>query len=74
MAELPVSDHARAADAHQAAIYRAMTPARRLQQALRMNAMMRRLLALGFQQRHPEWTDTEIRRAVADQILYARTG
>lgn len=68
------TEHVREADARQAAIYRAMTPRRRLEQALRMNAAMRRLLALGFAQRHPDWTDTQIRRAVADRILHARTG
>ena len=68
------SDHERAAQAHQAAIYRAMTPQQRMTQALRMNATMRRLLALGFKSRHPDWTDAQINRAVADRILYARTG
>lgn len=68
------SAHERAAAAHQAAIYRAMTPQQRMEQALRMNATMRRLLALGFQSRHPEWTEEQVRRAVADRILYARTG
>jgi hypothetical protein len=51
-----------------------MTPQQRITQALRMNATMRRLLSLGFQSRHPEWTDSQIRRAVADRILHARTG
>jgi hypothetical protein len=69
-----LSDHERAAQAHQAAIYRAMTPQQRITQALRMNATMRRLLALGFKNRHPDWTDAQIRRAVADRVLYARTG
>lgn len=69
-----ISEHERVASAHQAAIYRAMTPRQRMEQALRMNATMRRLLALGFQSRHPEWTDAQIRRAVADRLLYARTG
>ncbi len=68
------SAHERAAHAHQAAIYRAMTPQQRIEQALRMNATMRRLLELGFKNRHPDWTDAQIRRAVADRILYARTG
>jgi hypothetical protein len=67
-------DHEHAAHAHQVAIYRAMTPQQRIAQALRMNATMRRLLALGFRSRHPEWTESEIRRAVADRILHARTG
>ena len=69
-----IADHERAAAARQAAIYRAMTPRQRIAQALRMNASMRRLLALGFRQRHPEWDETKIRRAVADRILHARTG
>ena len=68
------SEHERTANAHQAAIYRAMTPEQRIAQALRMNATMRRLLTLGFQNRHPEWTETQVRRAVAERILYARTG
>ena len=68
------SDHARAAHAHQVAIYRAMTPQQRLQQALRMNASMRRLMAIGFKDRHPDWSETQVRRAVADRILYAATG
>lgn len=69
---LPEREHA--AHAHQAAIYRAMTPAQRIALALRMNATTRRLLALGFQNRHPDWSEAQIRRAVADRILYARTG
>lgn len=73
-ADIAYVDHEAAAHAHQAAIYRAMTPQQRIEQALRMNATMRRLLALGFRQRHPEWDETQIRRAVADRILHARTG
>lgn len=67
-------DHEPAAHAHQVSIYRAMTPQQRITQALQMNATMRRLLALGFKSRHPDWTDAQIRRAVADRIFYARTG
>ncbi len=74
MVATPTPEHELAAQAHQAAIYRAMTPQQRIQQALRMNATMRRLLALGFQNRHPDWTEAQIRRAVAERILYARTG
>ena len=68
------SPHARAAREKQAGIYRAMTPAQRLAQALRMNRAMRDLLAAGFRLRHPHWTDQEIARAVADRILHAATG
>ena len=67
-------DHERAAHAHQMAIYRAMTPQQRLQQALRMNRTMRGLLAAGFRERQPEWTEVQVKRAVADRILHARTG
>jgi hypothetical protein len=71
---LAESDHERAARAHQAAIYRAMTPQQRLQQALRMNRTMRELMAAGFRDRQPAWTEAQVRRAVADRILHARTG
>jgi hypothetical protein len=69
-----IPDHVQAAEEHQAAIYRAMTPQARMQQAIRMNQNMRRLLAAGFRLRHPEWTEQQVKRAVADRILHARTG
>ena len=74
MVATALSEHERAAHAHQAAIFRAMTTQQRIGYALRMNATMRRLLALGFQSRHPDWSEARICRAVADRILYARTG
>jgi hypothetical protein len=67
-------DQLRAAHAHQVAVYRAMAPQQRLQQALRMNRTMRALLAAGFRDRHPTWSEAQVRRAVADRILHARTG
>ncbi|MGD1030160.1 MAG: hypothetical protein ABSA05_03380 [Opitutaceae bacterium] len=67
-------DHKAAAHERQVAIYRAMTASRRLEQALRMNRTMRELLAAGFRDRHPAWSDEQIQRAVADRILHARTG
>jgi hypothetical protein len=51
-----------------------MAPQQRLQQALRMNRTMRALLAAGFRDRHPTWSEAQVRRAVADRILHARTG
>jgi hypothetical protein len=74
MSTIAEPDHARAAHAHQVAIYRAMAPQQRLRQALRMNRSMRELLAAGFRSRHPEWTEEQVRRAVADRILHASTG
>ena len=67
-------DHVRAAHERQVMIYRAMTPQQRLAQALRMNQTMRKLMATGFRERNPGWTEAEVKRAVADRILYARTG
>ena len=67
-------DHEQAAHAHQVAIYRAMTPEQRLQVALGMNGTVRELLAAGFRDRNPTWTEAEVSRAVADRILYASTG
>ena len=46
----------------------------RLEQALRMNRSMRDLMATGFRDRHPEWTEPRVRQAVAERILHARTG
>ncbi|MCX6937506.1 MAG: hypothetical protein NTU80_06335 [Verrucomicrobia bacterium] len=74
MASIETSDHERAARELQAKIYRDMPPRLRIAQALRMNAAMRRLLTTGLQSRHPEWTEPQIRRALAERILYARTG
>lgn len=68
------SAHARQARERQVAIYRAMNPQQRLDQARRMNRSMRVLLAAGFRHRHPEWDDRTVARAVADRILHARTG
>lgn len=67
-------DHEQLAHARQVAIYRAMAPQQRLQQALRMNRSMRALLAAGFRSRQPTWSETQVRSAVAARILHARTG
>ncbi|HWA85335.1 MAG TPA: hypothetical protein VG710_03870 [Opitutus sp.] len=68
------SDHVRAARERQTAIYRAMSPRERLQQAVRMNRSMRELMAAGFRERHPDWAESAVQRAVAERILYGRTG
>lgn len=67
-------DHLREAHERQVAIYRAMSPQQRLAQAMRMNQSMRALMAAGFRARHPDWTDAEIKRTIAERILYARAG
>ena len=60
--------------ARQAAIYRAMTPAQRLEQALRMNRQMRSLMEAALRVERPEWTPEQRRRVIAERILHARTG
>jgi len=74
MAPCTEPDHERAAHAHQVAIYQAMSPQQRLQQALRMNRTMRELMAAGFRHRHPDWSEIDVKKAVASRILHARTG
>jgi hypothetical protein len=39
-----------------------------------MNRMMRKLMAIGFRERNPGWTEVQVQRAVADRVLYAHTG
>ncbi len=74
MSTITEPDHEREAHVYQVAIYRAMTPQQRLQQALRMNRSMRMLMAVGFRDRNPAWTDEQVRHAVVDRILHAATG
>ena len=74
MPALAEPDHERLAHERQVAIYRAMAPQQRPAQALRMNRSMRELMAAGFRMRQPTWTDAQVRCAVANRILHARTG
>ncbi len=74
MSVIAEPEHVMAAHQRQLAIVRAMTPTERLQRALQMNRMARELLGAGFRQRHPEWDEARVKRAVAERILYARTG
>ena len=61
-------------DERQAAIYRAMTPAQRLEQALRMHRQMRSLMDAALRAEHPEWTAEQRHEVIAGRILHARTG
>ena len=62
------------ADAHQAEIYRRMTPGERLQQAVRLNRQMRSLMEAGIRATHPEWSPRQRQQEIARRILHARTG
>lgn len=61
-------------DTRQAAIYRAMTPTQRLEQAVRMNRQMRSLMDAALRAEHPDWTPEQRQKVIADRILHARTG
>lgn len=74
MSAIAEPEHLKVAREVQVAIVRAMAPAERLQRALQMNRRMRELLAAGFRSRRPDWCAAQVQRAVADRILYARTG
>lgn len=58
----------------QAAIYRAMSPTQRLEQAVRMNRQMRSLMDAGLRAEHPDWSAEQRRKVIAQRILHARTG
>ena len=62
------------AEARQAAIYRAMTPAQRLEQGLRLNRQMRSLMDAALRAEHPEWTLEQRQRVIASRVLHASTG
>jgi hypothetical protein len=66
--------HEKEVEARQSAIYRAMTPAQRLEQALRLNRLMRSLMDAGLRAQHPEWTAEQRQKVIAERILHARTG
>jgi hypothetical protein len=53
----------------QLAAYRSMGGARRVMAALQMSEEARRITLAGFQARHPEWSATEVERAVAAVLL-----
>jgi hypothetical protein len=74
MSVITETEHVIAAHERQIAIIRAMAPTERMERALKMNRHARELLATGFRHRHPEWAEAQVKRAVADRILYARTG
>ena len=69
---LAVPAHVTAANAHQVEIYRRMTPAERLAQAMQMNRQMRDLMDSGLRATHPQFTATERHREIARRIRHAR--
>jgi hypothetical protein len=39
-----------------------------------MDHSMRELMTAGFRARHPDWSEAQIKKTVAERILHARTG
>lgn len=62
------------AEARQTAIYRAMSPEKRLAQAVRMNRQICALMDAGLRQQKPEWSAEKRRSEIARRILHAATG
>ena len=58
------------AEAHeiQLEIYRAMAPERRVEVAFELSDSIRQVAVDGIRQRHPEYSDGEVRRAVVALI------
>jgi hypothetical protein len=57
-------DTSQEAAAAQLEVYRRMTPEARLQVALELTEMSRKLLADGIRARHPEYSDEQVRLAM----------
>jgi hypothetical protein len=57
------------AHAIQVAIHRRLTPAERLRQAMDMSDAVRHFAVAGLRLRHPEYSETEITRALIE-LLY----
>ena len=52
-------------------IYRAMSPARKLELAAEFYFAARELKTQALKKQHPDWTDDEVRREVKRLFLYA---
>jgi hypothetical protein len=64
--------HLEDARARQLAVYRAMTPAQRWAEAVRLTDSMRELKRAYLSARHPAWTEDEVRQAVKRAFMYVR--
>ena len=64
-------DTSEAAWARQLELYRQMTPAQKFAIAIDLTSVVRELACSGIRMRHPEYTDDEVRRALA-ALIYGR--
>lgn len=54
-------------------ILRQMTPTQKLRAAALLYYSARRLKAAALRAQHPEWTESDVNRAVREAFLYSRT-
>lgn len=54
-------------------ILRAMTPEQKLRATAALNDLARELKAAGLRAQHPDWTEEQLRAAVREIFLHART-
>jgi hypothetical protein len=52
-------------------IYKAMSPAKKLELAAQFNAASRELKACALRTQHPDWSEERIRKRVRELFLYA---
>jgi len=64
-------DTSQEAHEFQMRLYRAMTPEQRSELALRMSDDIRQIAAEGIQQRHPDYSERDVRRALV-ALLYGK--
>jgi hypothetical protein len=51
----------------------ALSPAQRIQAGMRLYASARRIKAAALRQFHPEWSDEQVKEAVRQSFLHARS-
>ncbi len=61
---VPARDTGQRAHDHQVRLYRAMSAEQRSELALRMSDDLRRIAAEGIRTRHPDYSESELRRAL----------
>lgn len=57
----------------QIGIYRRMTPAQRIETAVRLSAAARELKAAALRSLHPDWDEKRVLGVVRETFLYARS-
>jgi hypothetical protein len=70
---VPARDTSQQAHDHQVRLYRAMSPEQRSELALRMSDDLRRIAAEGIRTRHPDYSESEVRRALVAVFYGAET-